>query len=30
MRKMVLVIVSVAAIAGIAITVVCMPEDRFV
>lgn len=30
MRKMVLVIVSVVAIASIAITAVCMPKDRFV
>jgi hypothetical protein len=29
MKKMILVIVSVAAIAGIVITTVCMPEDRF-
>lgn len=29
MKKMVLVIVSVALIAGIAITSVCVPEDRF-
>lgn len=30
MRKMVLVIVSVAAIAGIVITAVCMPKERFI
>lgn len=29
MRKMIMAIISVAAIAGIAITAVCMPEDRF-
>ena len=29
MKKMIFVIVSLAAIAGIAITAVCMPEDRF-
>ena len=29
MKKMVFVIVSLAAIAGITITAVCMPEDRF-
>lgn len=30
MRKMILVIVSVAAIAGIAITAICIPKDRFI
>lgn len=30
MKKMVMVIVSIAAIAGITITAVCMPEDRFI
>lgn len=29
MKKMIMIIVSVAAIAGIAITAVCMPEERF-
>lgn len=29
MKKMVMVIVSVAVIAGIAITAVCMPQNRF-
>lgn len=29
MKKMKFVIVSLVAIAGIAITAVCMPEDRF-
>ncbi len=29
MKKVIMVIVSVAAIVGIAITAVCMPEDRF-
>lgn len=29
MKKVIMVIVSVAVIAGIAITAVCMPEDRF-
>lgn len=29
MKKMILAIVAVAAIAGVAITSVCMPEDRF-
>lgn len=29
MKKMIMVIVSLAAIAGIMITTVCMPEDRF-
>lgn len=29
MKKTVMVIVAVAAIAGIAITVVCMPAERF-
>ncbi len=29
MRKIIVVITSVLAIAGIAITAVCMPEDRF-
>lgn len=29
MKKMIFVIVSLAAIAGITITAVCMPEDRF-
>lgn len=29
MKKTIMVIVAVAAIAGIAITAVCMPEDRF-
>lgn len=29
MKKMIMVIVSVAAIAGIAITSVCMPYDRY-
>lgn len=29
MKKMVIIIVSLAAIAGITITAVCMPEDRF-
>lgn len=29
MKKMVVVIISLAAIAGIVITAVCMPEDRF-
>lgn len=29
MKKVIIVIVSVAAIAGIAITAVCMPGDRF-
>lgn len=29
MKKVIMVILSVAAIAGIAITAVCMPEDRF-
>jgi hypothetical protein len=28
MKKMIIVIVSLAAIAGIVITTVCMPEDR--
>ena len=30
MKKMIVTIVSIAAIAGIAITAVCMPENRFV
>ncbi len=29
MKKMIFVIVSLAAIAGITITAVCMPKDRF-
>lgn len=29
MKKMVLLVISVVAIAGIAITSVCMPEGRF-
>jgi len=29
MKKIIMIIVSVAAIAGIVITAVCMPEDRF-
>lgn len=29
MKKMIIVLVSVAAIAGIIITSVCMPSDRF-
>ena len=29
MKKMIMVIVAMAAIAGIMITTVCMPEDRF-
>lgn len=29
MKKVIMIVVSVAAIAGIAITAVCMPEDRF-
>ena len=29
MKKMFMVIVSLLLIAGIAITAVCMPEDRF-
>lgn len=29
MKKTIMVIIAVAAIAGIAITAVCMPEDRF-
>lgn len=29
MKKVIMLIVSVAAIAGIAITAVCMPKDRF-
>jgi hypothetical protein len=29
MKKMIIVIVSMAAIAGIVITAICMPSDRF-
>ncbi len=29
MKKMVMVIVSIAAIAGIIITAICMPSERF-
>lgn len=29
MKKMIMIIVSVALIAGIAITAVCLPADRF-
>jgi len=29
MKKMVMVVVAIAAITGIIITTVCMPEDRF-
>lgn len=29
MKKMVMVIISVLSIAGIAVTAVCMPYDRF-
>lgn len=29
MKKVIMIIASVAAIAGIAITAVCMPENRF-
>jgi len=29
MKKMVFIIVSLAVIAGITITAICMPEDRF-
>jgi len=29
MKKMIMVVVAIAAIAGIVITTVCMPEDRF-
>ena len=29
MKKMIMIIVALAAVAGIAITTVCMPEDRF-
>ena len=28
MKKMVMTIVAIAALAGIAITTICMPEDR--
>ena len=29
MKKMIMVITALAAIAGITITMVCMPDDRF-
>lgn len=29
MKKMFMIIISLLSIAGIAITAVCMPEDRF-
>lgn len=29
MKKIIMIIVSLAAIAGIVITAVCIPEDRF-
>lgn len=29
MKKVIMVIVAVAVVAGIAITAVCMPKDRF-
>lgn len=29
MKKLIMIIVSVLAIAGIAISAVCMPKDRF-